>query len=110
MSHSAAAPSLWLAEAANALSTRVRRGEFSAEDAKARFSALKRSPVISHPVETDAAAALALALELKHPAYDCFYLALAMRLDSWVVPADARFTRVVASHPSFRDRVRMLGG
>lgn len=41
------------------------------------------------------AEALDLALELKHPAYDCFYLALAIRQGTVCVTADTRFADAV---------------
>jgi predicted nucleic acid-binding protein len=37
--------------------------------------------------------AFALALELKHPAYDCFYLALALMRNVKLVTTDAHFLR-----------------
>ncbi len=40
--------------------------------------------------------ALELALELRHPVYDCVYLALAERLDRKLITADRRFLRGLA--------------
>ena len=42
------------------------------------------------PVESIAAEAMALAIDLKHPIYDCFYLALAVRERAPLVSADKR--------------------
>lgn len=39
--------------------------------------------------------AFELALELQHPAYDCFYLALALERDVRLVTADAHFLRKI---------------
>ena len=43
--------------------------------------------------------ALAIAIELRHPAYDCFYLALAERSASPLVTADDRLIRRCANTP-----------
>ncbi len=51
--------------------------------------------------------ALAIAIELRHPAYDCFYLALAERNVSRLVTADDRLIRRCAN-TSFEKLVRSL--
>jgi predicted nucleic acid-binding protein len=51
--------------------------------------------------------ALAIAIELRHPAYDCFYLALAERSASPLVTADNRLIRRCSDTP-FRKLVRLL--
>jgi predicted nucleic acid-binding protein len=43
--------------------------------------------------------ALAIAIELRHPAYDCFYLALAERSASQLVTAHDRLIRRCANTP-----------
>jgi predicted nucleic acid-binding protein len=43
--------------------------------------------------------ALAIAIELRHPAYDCFYLALAERSTSPLITADQRLIRRCADTP-----------
>jgi predicted nucleic acid-binding protein len=43
--------------------------------------------------------ALAMAIELRHPAYDCFYLALAERSASPLVTADDRLIRRCSDTP-----------
>ena len=43
--------------------------------------------------------ALAIAIELRHPAYDCFYLALAEQSTSLLVTADGRLIRRCADTP-----------
>jgi predicted nucleic acid-binding protein len=43
--------------------------------------------------------ALAIALALKHPAYDCFYLALAEQRGCRMVTADERLQRLCATTP-----------
>ena len=51
--------------------------------------------------------ALAIAIELRHPAHDCFYLALAERRTSPLVTADDRLIRRCADTP-FEKLVRSL--
>ena len=51
--------------------------------------------------------ALAIAIALRHPAYDCFYLALAERSASPLVTADNRLIRRCSDTP-FRNLVRSL--
>jgi predicted nucleic acid-binding protein len=51
--------------------------------------------------------ALSLAFELRHPVYDCFYLALAQERNSVVVTTDQRLLRRCAGTP-FADLVRAL--
>ena len=55
-----------------------------------------------------APAALSLACDLGHPAYDCMYLALALDRAGVAVTADRRFAAAVASHPYLAGRVRLL--
>jgi len=51
--------------------------------------------------------ALAIAIELRHPAYDCFYLALAERSTPLLVTADERLIRRCANTP-FENLVQSL--
>ncbi|KQY35797.1 hypothetical protein ASD21_00955 [Caulobacter sp. Root1455] len=102
------APSLWLLEAANALWRRNLRGELSVGEAEERLSELFNAPVTSIPIEEDLAAAAALAQRLGHPVYDCLYLALAIREQTYVVTADRRFWRVAQTAGDLADRVRLL--
>ena len=101
------APVLWLAEAANVLWRRARAGEISPEQAGTRLSELQNAPVASVPIEPHLERALALAMEIGHPVYDCLYLALALRHDTHVISADRRFT-AAAGAAGLTDRVRLL--
>jgi predicted nucleic acid-binding protein len=103
-----AAPALWLAEAANALWRKAESGELSPAQAEDRVAELANAPVAVLPIEADLLQAIAIAIELHHPVYDCLYLAAAVREGGSVVTADARFSRVAGSHPSFAGRVRTL--
>ena len=51
------------------------------------------------------AAATRLAIDLDHPVYDCFYLALAVQEQYPVVTADTRFHEKVRGHPYLSDRI-----
>jgi predicted nucleic acid-binding protein len=102
------APALWLIEAANALWRRSQRGEISGHEAAARLAELTNAPVTTTPIETDLAAAAALANTLGHPVYDCLYLALAIREATHVVTADSRFVAAVDLAPELRGAVRLL--
>ena len=69
------------------------------------MDALKAAPLaVPHPMRRLAASAARLAIDLKHPAYDCFYLALAIQEQYPVVTADRRFYEAVRNHPYLADR------
>ena len=101
------APELWFAEAANALWRHVRLGELTAAEALARMHRLINAPVASLPIEPHTTRALDLAIDLAHPIYDCFYLALALAQDTHVVTDDRRF-HAAANRPELAGRVRLL--
>jgi len=86
------APSLWLLEAANALWRRTQRGEINGEEAKERLSELYNAPVTTTTLE-----------------YDCLYLAMAIRENTYVVTADSRFHAAVDRSLTLKGAVRMLG-
>jgi predicted nucleic acid-binding protein len=102
------APVLWLAEAANALWRNTRIGQLTQAEAANFFSELKNAPVASLSMESHLDRALTLAMELAHPIYDCFYLALALHHNTHVVTADRRFA-ALAALPEFTGRIRLLG-
>lgn len=103
------APSLWLLEAANALWRRTRRGQIDSEEAKERLTELYNAPVTTTAIEDDLPAAADLANALGHPVYDCLYLAMAIRENTYVVTADSRFHAAVVKSPSLGHAVRILG-
>jgi predicted nucleic acid-binding protein len=90
------APDILLAELGNALWKKRNRGEIGAAQAQA---ALARAPDLLGllPSASLANDALAIALELEHPVYDCFYLALAERIGGVVLTADLRLLRRVVA-------------
>jgi predicted nucleic acid-binding protein len=102
------APSLWLAEVANALWRTERMGLLSSEEARGLLADLSNAPIVSFPLERYVEQALTLGMELQHPIYDCVYLALAMHHNVPVVTADRRFA-AIAARPGMTDRIRLLG-
>lgn len=88
------APSLLASEVGNALWKAERRGDITRNDAIAAIKSIL-SPFDSLvPSEDLHTRALELAIDLRHPIYDCFYLALAEREDATLVTADARLAMV----------------
>ena len=103
------APALWLAEAANTLWRHVRLGEMTSDEAFARMAELGNAPVASFAIEPHVARALEIAVQINHPVYDCFYLALALHEGITLVTDDRRFAAAAASRPELAVRVRRLG-
>ena len=100
------APALVFAEAANALWAMKRRGDITAEDLSDAVDALQAVPVsLPLPMPQLVPAAARLAVDLDHPVYDCFYLALAVQTQYPVVTADGRFHDKVRNHPYLSDRI-----
>ena len=97
------APSIWPAEAMNALWRRARMAEITAKEASERLSELQNAPVPSVASQPHLHQALKLATEIGHPVYDCVYLALAVHHETHVVTADRRFA---ARHRCRPDRSR----
>lgn len=89
------APSLIAAEIANALWKAVRRGEVEGADALASMNTILIPFAELIPNEDLRLRALAIAIELDHPIYDCFYLALAERERCAMVTADKRLLAAV---------------
>jgi len=90
------APDLLMSECANILRKKVRRGEMSRDEASLAIELLVRADVELVPTRAIASRAMALSLDLHHPAYDCMYLALGIERGDAFVTADKRFVRLVA--------------
>jgi predicted nucleic acid-binding protein len=92
------APELLLAEVANAMWKRVMTGAGDARQAPLAAASLPRFFTRLVSLTPLATKALAIAAELRHPVYDCFYLALAEEQDATMVTADRRLVaRLVGS-------------
>ena len=104
------APELLFAEATNALWAMRRRGDLD-EAGFAEANILLQAAPISVPrsMRQLAASAGRLAVDLDHPVYDCFYLALAMQEQYRVVTADRRFHDKARAHPYLSNQIEYLG-
>lgn len=93
--HSLTAPQLILAECANILWKKVRRAELTRDEAvqaAEKFVGLELDLVPLHELMVPATE---IAAYLSHPAYDCFYLAIAVLDDLRLVTADESLLRVI---------------
>lgn len=104
-------PDLLFSEVGNILWKKQLRGEMDAAAAQVGARWLLQVPLQAHDSAGLLAEALRLALQLQHPAYDCFYLALAQRIDAPMVTADRRFHARCHEVDAARlgERVRLLG-
>ena len=91
-----AVPRLFFSEFGNILWKKFTRKELSFENVVDSARSLRSAMLTPVPDEWLLDAALALACELKHPVYDCLYLALADSLETAVVTADQKFANKVA--------------
>jgi predicted nucleic acid-binding protein len=82
------APSFVTAEISSALWKAIQRGTLDRSDGIAAIEAALIWFQAVIPLEHLRARALALAIDLRHPIYDCFYLALAERESAPLVTAD----------------------
>jgi predicted nucleic acid-binding protein len=88
--HSLIAPELVVAEVINAVWKRLVGGGVEPEQAVGVPGALADFFSELRPIAPLGERTLEIAMELRHPAYDCFYLALAEERDAQLVTADRR--------------------
>ena len=93
---SLASPDLLIAECANILRKKVRRGELRPEEAITAARILQQGDIEILPTRHLLDAATRLAIDLDHAAYDCIYLMLAMENRWPFVTADDRLRRKLA--------------
>ena len=105
------APDLLIAECANVLWKKVVRGELEPMEAEIAAGLLSRADIELVGTRTLLEAATRLAIDLKHPAYDCVYLALALDNGCRFVTADKGFVSRVGESgtPEMRRSVTLLG-
>ena len=104
------APALIDAESANALWAVSRRGTLTAEKASVALAALLAAPVTRFDLTPDlVAGAFRFATDLRHPVYDCLYLATALALGIPVMTADRRFRAAAAQSQATAQSVFLLG-
>ena len=87
------APVIWRLETANALAKKQHQGHLSPQEVKARLGYLAGLPIALVDDDLLLPEALGLSFELRHPVYDCLYLALALRERSRVLTADRPFVK-----------------
>jgi predicted nucleic acid-binding protein len=102
-----AAPELILAEAANAFWKAVRAGYMTASEMRASVAQLPNLFDELASLQDLATEAAAISIEINHPVYDCFYLALAKCEAAPLVTADKRLA--VAAQALSDVEVRLLG-
>jgi len=90
------APDILAAEIANALWRRMRRGDMDRQKALETREYFQEICPLLLPIEDLAQRALELAIDTRHPAYDCFYVALAEELPAGLITADERLYRAFA--------------
>lgn len=94
--HALCAPDLMVPECANIFWKKVRRRELMVEEARTMATLLQRATVELAPTRPFMVDALNIAHALDHPAYDGFYLALAMNRQIPLITADVRLVQRVA--------------
>lgn len=97
-----AAPDLVLAETANALWRKARVGSLTQADAVKASHEIGRMFRRLVPSQELRAQALDLAFRRNHPAYDCFYVVLAMREAAPLLTADRRLAQRFAGDVEVR--------
>ena len=91
-----AAPDLIHAELANVFWRMTRAGKMRAEQQDAALSEIAMLLDEVFPLAPLAPLAMHMSRTLDHPAYDCFYLALAYRSSARLLTADQRLVRRLA--------------
>jgi predicted nucleic acid-binding protein len=105
--HHLIAPDLVIAEITNAAWKFVIFDRMAPESAVSAIREVVKAFEELVPMSALRDRALAIAIELRHPAYDCFYLALAERSTAPLVTADERLIRRCADTP-FKRLVQSL--
>ena len=109
-SSAAVAPDLIMSECANILWKKIRRGEYTSEEAKLAAQILQRAEFEIAPSRMLTEHAVEYSAMLDHPAYDCVYLALARVRALRFVTADTRLVRKLnAAESGFEDSAVPLG-
>lgn len=102
------APDLLPIECANILWKKVRIRDLTRQEAWARLDLLLRAPVSLAESRPLLDSALGLSLDLRHPVYDCVYIALALRQGIPLVTADERLVAAAGKSPQLAGCVMRL--
>ncbi len=102
------APDLLLIECANILWKKVAVADLNSREAGECWQLLQQAPIqfTSTPELLDTA--LRISLDLKHPVYDCVYLALALQLEVPLITADRRLVTAVRRKKSLGIHVALI--
>src|SRR5690606_41554796 len=103
------APELILAEVANALWKKAMRGEIQASDAEEIVTLLDPHFTPFFPTFSLLPRAQQIAFELRHPVYDCIYIACAEASEATLVTDDRRLLSVVGG-TAFGSLISPLAG
>ncbi|HEY7292799.1 MAG TPA: type II toxin-antitoxin system VapC family toxin [Vicinamibacterales bacterium] len=107
--HRYCAPDLLWAETANTIWKKVRRGDLTPVQGRQLVKDIGRSAVEAVPSRLLADDAYALALASDRTAYDCLYVALAVRLHTQMLTADERLVAGLARWPELATHVAAIG-
>jgi predicted nucleic acid-binding protein len=91
-----AAPDLLLVETANIAWKKAIRGEIRADQAEMIAAILPRYIETLRSAQDLIATASRMALALRHPVYDCVYIACAEAAEATLITADSRLIRAVS--------------
>lgn len=109
LDHGLVAPDLLFSECANILWRKVRHGLLTEEEAGIAAQALEQTDLVVVSARAYLARAVAIAVELDHPAYDAIYLAVAEAFGLRLATADQRLVRKVNQAPGrFRHMLTAL--
>lgn len=106
--HDLVAPDLLLVECRNAALTSLRKGELTLSEASRVNLGLQTLPLPTIPSIPLLPNAFEIAATLRHPIYDCIYVAAAIATDRMLVTADKRFAAKVAASSLGTERIRRL--
>jgi predicted nucleic acid-binding protein len=101
------APELIVAEVLNAISKRLLAGDADIRQGPRVAAVLPKVLAQIRSLGPLAARTLEIAAELRHPAYDCFYLALAEERQAKLVTADRRLLGRLAGTPWQDDAISL---
>jgi predicted nucleic acid-binding protein len=101
------APELIVAEVLNAIWKRLLAGDADIRQGPRVAAVLPKVLAQIRSLGPLAARALEIAAELRHPAYDCFYLALAEEQRAQLVTADRRLLSRLAGTPWQADAISL---
>jgi predicted nucleic acid-binding protein len=80
----------------------------SADEPPRLIARLRSAPIRSLNSADYLDVAITQAIELNHPIYDCLYLSLALREETFVVTADKRFASTVRRNSKWSRYVKLL--